>query len=482
MIGKQHKRLGKLLAATAAGLSWLAASFMPTSAQAGTFYGGGDTFLGVPYLGDNYLSTAPYSRFARYISLSGATAGSGYEDVYFGNQSGGVNSSYSPQLYALVIAQGGEIRTGYCQTSVRFAKDMLLKTGTDAQANCTDFSGTPEGFSGTANYNYNVSDYVGTGSPLSVSDVSTFESGRSGTTGINQVKIAGLVQVPVLAGNLMIPVNLGSSFTGTLNLSSSDVCLLFSGAITQWSQLNSDDSNLPTLPDLAVTLVYRSDASGDSFALSNWLARNCNAANGGSITADDDGTAAFLTSEDFSDVVSSDRLSGITTVAEDGSANLVAEVMSTEGAFGYADPGVTVTLGAAYAWVDGYDPAANASTTITLDSSSLLENVLVGDVDTSTGLLSTSTTVGDPYAIVLVDPATRTVGAYPLVEFAYMATYTQGLSGWSLFVRWALNYLAATDSAVVARPSTLPPGYFFVLGANDEANAKIEDAINSIVY
>ncbi|MCB1007503.1 MAG: phosphate ABC transporter substrate-binding protein PstS [Acidobacteria bacterium] len=82
----------------------------------------------------------------------------------------------------------------------------------------------------------------------------------------------GLVQFPAVVGGVVPVVNLEGVAPGALRLDGPTLVEIFSGAIGKWNDeriraLNPDVS----LPDQAITVVYRSDGSGTTFIFSSYL-------------------------------------------------------------------------------------------------------------------------------------------------------------------------------------------------------------------
>lgn len=81
-----------------------------------------------------------------------------------------------------------------------------------------------------------------------------------------------LVEIPSCAGAVVPALNL-PGITQNLNLSGEIIADIYAGTITKWNdkriaELNSGVS----LPDLAITPIYRTDGSGTTFVFTNYLA------------------------------------------------------------------------------------------------------------------------------------------------------------------------------------------------------------------
>ena len=83
---------------------------------------------------------------------------------------------------------------------------------------------------------------------------------------------AGLVQFPMLTGGVVVIVNIPGVNNNQLKLSRSNLADIFLGKITKWNDPKLLKDN-PGLPDLAITVVRRADASGTSFIFTNYLSK-----------------------------------------------------------------------------------------------------------------------------------------------------------------------------------------------------------------
>ena len=79
-----------------------------------------------------------------------------------------------------------------------------------------------------------------------------------------------LIQLPAFGTPVAVAFNKGSGTTLTLN--DTDLCGIFSGKFTNWSQTSSGGSG-------AITVGFRGDGSGTSFLFTSHLAAVCNASN-----------------------------------------------------------------------------------------------------------------------------------------------------------------------------------------------------------
>jgi ABC-type phosphate transport system substrate-binding protein len=118
----------------------------------------------------------------------------------------------------------------------------------------------------------NTVDYGASDATLSSSQISSWA-----TSSFGQSAAGNLIQLPSMGVGIAIPVNdTNVTANGTLHLSDNDLCGIFSGLLTNFSQI-TDASQKPTKGDFTVT--YRTDGSGTTFLLTNHLNSVCTSAN-----------------------------------------------------------------------------------------------------------------------------------------------------------------------------------------------------------
>lgn len=89
-----------------------------------------------------------------------------------------------------------------------------------------------------------------------------------------ELKVAGLGQFPVVIGGVVPVVNLGGIKSGQLNFTGELLANIFLGKITNWNDPAIAALNPSIkLPDLKIVVTHRSDGSGTTFNLANYLSK-----------------------------------------------------------------------------------------------------------------------------------------------------------------------------------------------------------------
>jgi phosphate transport system substrate-binding protein len=88
------------------------------------------------------------------------------------------------------------------------------------------------------------------------------------------LKKDGLIQFPMIMGGVVPVVNLPGVKADELKLSPQVLADIFLGTITKWddAQIKKDNAGA-NLPNLAITTVHRSDASGTNWIFTNYLSK-----------------------------------------------------------------------------------------------------------------------------------------------------------------------------------------------------------------
>ncbi len=198
-----------------------------------TFVAGGATLPALAYVGGNALTQNPAlpasgSIFAEFATLTGVT-------------------------------------TQYCQTGSGFGKRVFDGDGTTGGVNgaCAALGTSPgatNGFGAPASLGLTDPDVTGSDAPLSQGEYTNFVNFRSAARG-------EAVEEPSIIGSVALLYN-NPDLAGTqISLTSAQICSIYEGKITNWSQLGRKAR--------ALLVAYRSDGSGTTFAFSNHLLATC---------------------------------------------------------------------------------------------------------------------------------------------------------------------------------------------------------------
>lgn len=425
------------------------------SAAAADLYGGGATFPAPAYVGDNYNATTPNkSRLSRSTAGPAVT----FNFATIGNVATGPNGGKTPVFGS--VADG----VSYCQTGSGTGKRVLNNDGVAANGSCGD-SASPAatGFSALSP----VTDFIGTDSPTSTADYTTFNTNMQPTRG-------AITQIPVLAGAIALPYT-KSGVTG-LNLNAEKVCKIFGKVVTDWADpvlglgLGPVGSN-------PITVVYRTDGSGTSFAFASYLNSVCSTW-GISVAPNQN----FLTAVGGA---------GSGWVGANGNAAVVSAVKSTAGAIGYADIAEVLAQSAGYATVNSFDPK-NMPLWLNLTSASLVQaKVLDGATQNNIPNVPGSDPVLPSTAqrncLKLIPPTTNVSGAYPILAYTYINTYYSGHAATQatalknlLKVFYSTKATSPTDPTLIPAGPALPQGYSY-LHANATFRGLANTAINNCV-
>ncbi|MBD5657340.1 MAG: substrate-binding domain-containing protein, partial [Candidatus Eremiobacteraeota bacterium] len=166
--------------------------------------------------------------------------------------------------YFSTVSRG--YRVSYCATSSGFGTAVFDGT-VAANGPCAAQGGAPAGFGAVSE----AADFAVSETPLAARDARIFA--RNAGTKANPIYGRGQpVQVPALAGTVAI-VYRNSDVTARLNLDFDTLCRVADGEIVNWNQIPLDPA-IPSgakYPSRRLRFVYRSDRSGLTFALSNFL-------------------------------------------------------------------------------------------------------------------------------------------------------------------------------------------------------------------
>ena len=135
-----------------------------------------------------------------------------------------------------------------------------------------------------ANWSYNYTEstqkqvqvnYQGTGSGAGINQLKEGTIDFAGTDApltSEELKESDLVQFPMLAGGVVVIVNVPGVKNGELKLSQKTLAEIYLGKIKKWNDpaLTAENPELK-LPALDITVVHRSDSSGTTFLFTKYL-------------------------------------------------------------------------------------------------------------------------------------------------------------------------------------------------------------------
>ncbi len=167
------------------------------------------------------------------------------------------NPSPATGQQVLYWASGGAGQTAFLNDDLSCDANKVLKIN---GGNCSGTVG------GSASVDYAASD-----STLVSSQVAQWAS-----SSVGQSAAGNLIQLPSMGTGEAIPVvNASVTANGRVTLKDSDLCGIFSGKITDWSQTSAAASVAPG----TISVVYRSDTAGATFIFLNHLSAVCTSAN-----------------------------------------------------------------------------------------------------------------------------------------------------------------------------------------------------------
>ena len=366
-----HRRVLAQAVMLAMGVVGVAAN----TASAQTLYGGGATLPAVGYVGPT-------------AALGGST------DTRLTNPVTETTSLFG--AYASAHSES----VSYCQTGSGTGKKVLGQwTSFAANNTCGLFSGTPFGFSGAAA----LPNFAASDAPLAQSEYSSV---------ITNVGVAP-AQFPSVAGAIGIIYN--NTSVSSLNLTDSQVCEIFSGVITNWSQISSASG--------AITVAYRTDGSGTSFSLSNHLSHVCTSA------AEFKSSGEFFTTDQtFTNVVAHSGGLPSGAVGASGNPGVVNEVSATTNSIGYGEIADALNHDPVlqYATVNSEDPVANFGATFTITTTT--GQVIAGVNTIGQATLGAITGGSNTSCVVVAIPSSYAVpsSGYPIVAVSNLLGYYSG--------------------------------------------------------
>ena len=152
------------------------------------------------------------------------------------------------------------------------SKDLTIN-GAGASFPAPVYQSWTHGYSQTVNgvkVNYQS---LGSGAGVNQIKAGTVDfAGTDNPLTLDEQNKAGLVQFPMLTGGVVVIVNIPGIDNNQLKLSRANLADIYLGKITKWNDPRLLKDN-PGLPDLAITVVRRADASGTSFIFTNYLSK-----------------------------------------------------------------------------------------------------------------------------------------------------------------------------------------------------------------
>lgn len=282
--------------------------------------------------------------------------------------------------------------------------------------------------------------FAATDSPLTQANYTAFLSSTAATTG----KRVAPVQIPALAGSIAIVFNNPDISSGVIpNLTSQQVAKIFSGNITNWSQLG--------YPSRAITVVARGSGSGTTFGFVNHM----NAV-GGLPTG-----KFFSAKELFSDAVATAKTASFTFTPATSNSDVVAKVNATAGAIGYAE--AANVSASRFTTVNGFHPINDFNSPYVIAAGNVLTDYAVTGVvasGTQAGRATFAPITGVPAAakgfvkLVRPDSYSKPAVGYPIMAVSYLLAYRSGYTGSTVSPIYIRNFLKVPSDTTYRTTTT----------------------------
>jgi phosphate transport system substrate-binding protein len=259
--------------------------------------------------------------------------------------------------------------------------------------------------------------YNAVGSGAGVQDVARglveFGATDAPLDSVSGVTCSGCVLVPWALTATGIGYDI-AGVRGGLKLTGKILAGIYLGQITNWDdpQVARINKGLH-LPNLKITPVFRNDASGDSYAFTDYLS----AVSSAWTTRNGRATVSFPASHG---------------IAENGNGGVAGEIKAVNGAIGYVSVSYLVTQKITVARVQ------NAAGDYEFPNLSNIENA-AAEVKT--------VPVGN--AMHIVDPPKRYTRAYPISTFSYALVHRSGNANGNLLKKWLTYCVTSGRSAGV---------------------------------
>ncbi len=307
----------------------------------------------------------------------------------------------------------------YCQTGSGGGKSVLAGNSPSTftvNADCVAIP-NPIGFGATSlGETLTQPHFVGSDSPLAAADLTAYAAGH--TSGQP-------VQIPAVSGAIALVFN--NADVGTLNLSETQVCQIFSGVITNWNDSRLTSAGAGTgVPSKSIKVVFRSDGSGTSFAFSNHLSKVCGTS---ALTGGNGVAPLFKTDQSYSVAAASYLSAYASSVGASGNPGVIAAIQDTDnndGAIGYAEAANAITSFVQFANVANDNTPTTFVDPTTYGGTRLPVNVNFDEI-----IASTNSTTGRPVlgpsglttqCIGIVNPEdyAKPAAGYPIVAVSYL--------------------------------------------------------------
>lgn len=422
--------------------------------------GGGATLPAGGYVGWNFTT-------------SGATS-----TVFSSNVSGKPGATVdSTSLIGNWASTSGN-SVSYCQTGSGGGKkifdhsDGTATWGGAGQA-CTGSASATTGFG--ADTSIVDPHFVGSDAPMSQSEFTWFGNGTN--LGNKATQYGQPSQFPAIVGSVAIAFN--NPDASSLDLSDAGICRIFSGQVSDWTNLvSSDFHTLPStfpLPSRALKVAYRGDGSGTTFSLANHLSTVCGTIGGKYFQAD----------QAFSTVVAQFGLPA-GSIAGTGNPGVVAAISNNAGAIGYAESAnlqhTTVSANTHVANVNGKNPYSDLASSYTF-TTIVVDNVINGWNTTGTlgtpKLQALSPAAPVPGCMLMVNPTAYANGigtSYPILAVSNLIFNEKGNGTDVTAVRDLMSYAYSATRRAGATLIGTGTGYAFVTAPT--ANTKVSTCIN----
>jgi phosphate transport system substrate-binding protein len=346
---------------------------------AATLYAGGATLPIVGYVGEGLSSG----------TASLPIKGSGSVFAYFETLSGGAPIEY-------------------CATGSGKGKAVFEGAAGTVSNPCAD-AGT--GKTGPIGFNPATSGTLPVAYPNLTGSDSPLSTGTKSAPGDYQdfLTNAGIrtepTELPALVGSVGLFYH-DAGVTKQIALTTSDICKIVTGAITNFSSLG--------LPSKTIHLVYRSDGSGTTFSFSNHLSASTQS-----------GCAGLSASQNFIPGVIKNPPPN--SIGESGNGGVAAEVVALDGAIGYVETanaladrsGTALDL----ATVDGKDPVKNLpEAAAAIPSTALQSDYAITSTSGKAASGPISDVPGTKGCVQLVNPQSYSSSktGYPILAVTYL--------------------------------------------------------------